>query len=116
MRKYASLILTACIVACPCHAIEKDGRFTILSMGTKSCGDVVKDFKEDGRGKMDNSIWVAGYLTAINERVAKRSNVASGTDPESWDLWINNYCAARPLETLSSAATSLVAELSKRAK
>jgi len=83
-------------------------------MGTKSCGEVVANFKEDGLGKMNNSIWVAGYLTAINERVSTRSNVAAGTDPEAWNLWINNYCSASPLESLSSAAAALVVELSKR--
>lgn len=63
---------------------------------------------------MGNSIWVAGYLTAVNERIATRSNVAAGTKPEAWDLWIKNYCAANPLDSLSSATSALTDELSKR--
>ena len=114
MLSRASALLLAGFFALPSTAADKAGKFTVLSMGTKSCGEVVADFKEDSRGKLSNSIWVAGYLTAINERVASRSNIAAGTDPEAWNLWINNYCSANPLESLSSATSALVAELSKR--
>ena len=107
-------LLFAAVLSLPCLAADKSGKFTILSMGTKSCGEVVADFKVDGREKFVNSIWVSGYLSAINEHVVNRSNVAAGTDPEAWNLWIDNFCAANPLETLSSATSSLVVELSKR--
>ncbi|MEJ8836334.1 hypothetical protein [Ramlibacter sp. AN1133] len=95
-------------------AADASGRFTILSMGTKSCGEVVGDFKDDGRAKLSNSIWVAGYLTAINEYVVQRSNVAAGTDAAAWDLWIYNYCSANPLDSLSQATSALAKELAKR--
>lgn len=102
------------LTVAPSFGADSSGKFTILSMGNKSCGEVVTDFKEDGRGKLSNSIWVAGYITAINERVVSRSNVAAGTDPQAWDLWINNYCTAKPLERLAGATADLVEELSKR--
>lgn len=95
-------------------AADKNGRYAVLSFGTKSCGEVVIDFKENGRGKITNSIWVAGYITAINERVANRSNIAAGTEPEAWNLWINNYCSANPLESLASSTNALIGELTKR--
>ena len=113
IRCVVSLLLLSTL-AVPCYAADKSGKFTVFSMGTKSCGEVVADFKENGRGKLSNSIWVAGYLTAVNEHVANRSNIAPGTDPAAWDLWINNYCTANPLESLSSATTALIGELSKR--
>ncbi|MGV8057793.1 MAG: hypothetical protein AB2L12_07210 [Smithellaceae bacterium] len=108
--------LVTCVPANPSHAVDKSGAFTILSMGTKSCGQVVADFKENSFQKINNSIWVAGYLTAINEHIAVRANIAKGIDPAAWDLWINNYCDANPLESLSSATTVLVTELLKRSK
>ena len=74
----------------------------------------VSDFKEDSRGKLSNSIWIAGYLTAINEQVVSKSNIALGTEPSAWDLWVNNCCMTNPLETLSAATAALVDELSKR--
>lgn len=114
MKRSIAVLLLSGTVAWPCSAVDKNGKFTILSMGTKSCGEYVADFKQDGHAKLSNSVWVAGYLTAINERVASRSNVAAGTDPEAWNLWINNYCVANPLESLSSATSALADELSKR--
>jgi hypothetical protein len=104
------------LIAAPSFGADSSGKFTVLSMGTKSCGEVVADFKEDGRGKFNNSIWVAGYITAVNEHVASRSNITAGTDPAAWDQWINNYCMAKPLESLASATAALVKELSKKRK
>lgn len=105
---------TWALIAAPSFGADSSGKFTVLGMGTKSCGEVVADFKEDGRGKLINSIWVAGHITAVNERVVSRSNVAARTDPAAWDLWINNFCTAKPLDSLSDATTALVGELSKR--
>jgi hypothetical protein len=107
-------LLFVAIFSLPSLAADKSGKFTVLSMGTKSCGEVVSDFKEDGRGKLINEVWVAGYLSDINERVATRSNIAVGTDPAAWNLWINNYCSANPLESLSPTISLLVGELSQR--
>lgn len=114
MRVHLVLTLVFLAIVTPSFGSDSSGKFTILSMGTKSCGEVVSDFKEDGRGKLSNSIWVAGYITAINERLVSKSNIAAGTDPAAWDLWINNYCLTSPLETLSKATSALVDELSKR--
>ena len=108
------LVLVACLLANVCFAKEKNGAFTNLSMGTKSCGAVVSDRDAPGEAKMHNSVWVAGYLTAYNEYVVGRKNIAAGTDPAAWDLWIHNYCTANPLENLAAAASALVAELLKR--
>ena len=114
VQAHLVLILISLLIASPSFSADPSGKFTILSMGTKSCGGVVSDFKEDSRGKLSNSIWIAGYLTAINEHVVSKSNIAVGTEPAAWDLWINNYCMANPLDTLSAAAAALVDELSKR--
>jgi len=110
------LVTLAFLLSCSlnCIAADKSGRFTVLSMGNKSCGEFSANFRGNGIEKLGNSIWVAGYMTAFNEYIAKQSNIAAGTDPEAWNLWINNYCNANPLESLSTATSELVAELSRR--
>lgn len=112
MRSVFALCLW--VLTSPVSALDSKGNFTILSLGTKSCGEFVANFNAGGQLKLNNSIWVAGYLTAVNEYVAKVSNIARGTDPEAWDLWIFNYCSAKPLESLGAATSALAAELKKR--
>jgi hypothetical protein len=114
MRAHLVLTLVFLAIVTPSFGSDSSGKFTILSMGTKSCGEVVSDFKENGRDKFNNSIWVAGYITAINEHLGSKSNIAAGTDPAAWDLWLNNYCLSNPLATLSGATEALVGQLSKR--
>lgn len=105
--------LTFCLTF-SAFAADKNGKYTVLSFGTKSCGEVLADFKDNGRGKFMNSIWVAGYITAINERVANRSNIAAGTESEAWNLWIYNYCSTYPLDDLATSTGALIAELTKK--
>lgn len=112
--KLAAMALIATCATFPCFAADKNGTYTILSMGTKSCGEVVSDFKSDARQNLLNSVWVAGFITAVNAYVATRPNVAAGVDTASRDLWVHNYCSANPLENLGNAAVALATELSKR--
>lgn len=116
MRKHFVLLLLFPLTLTLAHAdaADKAGKYTVLSMGTKSCGEVVKNFNEQGTPMQNNSIWVAGYLTAFNKHVSPTSNIAAGTDPEAWNLWIFNYCGKNPLDDLSDATSALVLELLRR--
>lgn len=115
MWKVMLLLVVLCTIRAA-EAADATGKFTVLSMGTRSCGDVVEAYKRDGEEKFHNSIWVAGYLTAVNKYVSFRSDIATGTNPAAWNLWIFNYCSNNPLDLLHDAASALVMELSKRPK
>lgn len=104
------------ILSAPAWAADPSGRFNVLSMGAKTCGEVVSDFQKDGVGKLTNSVWVGGYLTAINSEVYSGFDVAKGTDPAARDLWIFNYCSKNPLDSLYRATDALVVELRARAR
>ena len=95
-------------------AADKNGEYTVLSFGTRSCAQVIADFDEDGSRRLANSTWVAGYLTAVNKLVFKGKDISAGTDAEGRMLWIVNFCKSNPLETLEGATTAIVAELRKR--
>lgn len=97
-------------------AADAKGNFVVISFGTVSCGQVVSDFDTNERQKLLNSVWVGGYLTAINQNVFAGADIAKGTDPAARDLWIYNYCKANPLDNLHQAANALVLELSRRTK
>ncbi len=110
------LLLLSLLVPSLANSADSNGAFTVLSLGTKSCGTVVSDFNKGDWGKLTNSIWVAGYLTAINEHTFRGKNVAGSTDPDSWDLWIYNYCSQNPLDNLYKAASALYMELKSKAR
>lgn len=109
-------LLAAVIWQTDALAADAKGNFTVLSMGTKSCGTVVSDYEKDEWPKIVNSVWVGGFLTAINAEVHKGENVAQGTDPAARDLWIYNYCKANPLDTLYRATNELWGELRRRTR
>jgi hypothetical protein len=111
-----ALVLACLVSLSSAFAADSQGKFIVLSLGTKSCGQVVTDFEKNDWGKLTNSVWVGGYLTAINSEVFKGEDVAKGTDPAARDLWVYNYCKSNPLESLYRATDALVSELIRRAR
>ena len=60
--------------------------------------------------------WVQGFISAFNYYGgATAPDIASGTDANGVFAWIDNYCAAHPLDTIATATIALVSELSKSA-
>jgi hypothetical protein len=58
---------------------------------------------------------VLGFLTAAGQyHVAGPGNIVRGLEGSGVDHWIDNYCAAHPLDNIDAAASALVHELSGR--
>jgi hypothetical protein len=104
----ASLLLSVS-VPFAAHAADAQGRLNVHSMGVKSCDKVVADYdSEAGVAKLLNSVWVAGYLTAINSDVFDGFDVVHGMDAAGRDEWLYRYCRANPGHTLYHAAAAMV--------
>jgi hypothetical protein len=58
--------------------------------------------------------WVIGYISAFNVYRSPTGNLTAGTDTNGIYAWIDNYCAARPLDTIVKATDALIDELSQR--
>lgn len=62
--------------------------------------------------------WVLGFVTAANAYTQNHGdsdgNLSKGTDTEGLYAWIDNYCAAHPLNRLSTASTALMNDLLAR--
>ena len=114
MRRYVISRLAILLFVAPARAYDAQGNFQNLGFGTKSCGEIVADFKANERSQLSDSIWVAGFLTAYNYYVHGRLDISRGVDVASRDLWINNYCTAHPLKKLVDAAAAFVTELKGR--
>jgi hypothetical protein len=58
--------------------------------------------------------WIEGYMSAFNMYERRLPSLAKGMDVNGLFAWIDNYCAAHPLDSISIAADALIAELSQR--
>jgi len=55
------------------------------------------------------SVWVSGFISGARSTGTELKYI----DPSARVNWIDNYCKARPLEDVASAAEQLVIELRK---
>lgn len=58
--------------------------------------------------------WVLGFVTGRN--FYGTGNVGLGVQAEGLTGWVDQYCAANPLDSVTTAAVKLVNELQKRSK
>jgi hypothetical protein len=59
--------------------------------------------------------WIAGYLSAFNS-LTDDPDTPDFLKSEDWDgliAWMDNYCAAHPLDKLETAARALAIELAE---
>lgn len=86
--------------------------------GARSCGVWVAD--RNNSDKMRASVdftWLIGYLSGLGvggQSIAEYRDFLKGADNESIALWMDNYCKAHPLESISTGANILSFELAKK--
>ena len=90
-------------------------KFTILGHGASTCGQWTADQRLQNLSSNSDKAWLLGYITAFNRFGGEPvGNVSSGVDPEGMMAFMNNYCAAHPLDTIEDGANELVQELRRR--
>ena len=110
-------LLAAAIIQCSgqAHAVDADGVFFNRGTGVDTCAEWKKDRQPEGSMAHLRTQWLLGFITAYNEHVWHRSkDVADGTNAEGLLGWVDNYCAAHPLDKVAAAADALVNELVTR--
>ena len=61
--------------------------------------------------------WAQGYISGVNTTNLQSIDILKDNgDYEDWFTWIDNYCKANPLDTISAATARLTHELSIRKK
>lgn len=89
-----------------------DDRYVILGAGGRPCGSWLE---LRSRALPESAVlqsWVLGYVTSVNANVLTGTgDVSRGDRPEALFTWIDNYCAAHPLDSLARAAGALLDSL-----
>jgi hypothetical protein len=84
-------------------------QYVILGAGSRPCGswlDVRSQALPDSAALQS---WVLGYFTSVNANfLTSSADVTGGTNPDALFSWIDNYCAAHPLDSLARAASALL--------
>jgi len=110
MKRLSLVVLVLSFTfAAPVTALDKDGYYWF--QGTMSCGNWVKDRKEDSWNHIVDMSWISGYITAYNMQTPDVHNILGSTDLESVYLWIDKYCQENPLSKLAVGMEILTAEL-----
>jgi hypothetical protein len=86
----------------------------VMTLGSPSCGQWVRDQSTNGMQAGANRYWLAGYLSGL--AVALQTDSLTTTDSASIELWMDNYCRANPLKGLQDGGVALFRELQQKAK
>ena len=103
-----------------------EGR-TVIGAGTASCGDWTRVRLSEQRGS--NNIrdlmqlhqtfaWVTGYLSGANEMSQGADFLIERTRTSTAAIegWLDNYCKAHPLDSMTIVAAALKTDLQTRSR
>jgi hypothetical protein len=80
-----------------------------------SCGTWTNDRRAGNERSADVENWLAGLITGYNHYGPDPAGgTASGIDIQGIYAWVDQYCAANPLDNLVTAGFRLVDELERR--
>lgn len=105
----------AVIITCsgPAAAMDASGNFEIRGAGTNSCGAWTTSHNDKSVAMvavLDN--WVMGYVTSYNLWGFKGgSDIAENIDADGLVAAVTQYCAAHPLDSVSTASEDLISQL-----
>lgn len=59
--------------------------------------------------------WVMGFISGLNAFGPNNGDIARGAKAEGLLGWVDNYCKANPLDSVTTAGFALANELKRRA-
>ena len=111
-RTAAAILLAAAFGASADRPGTAATRYVILGAGNRPCGSWLKLRSQASPDSEVLQSWVLGYLTSVNANLLTTSeDVTTGSSAETAYAWIDNYCAAHPLDSLARATGALLDSL-----
>lgn len=112
----AGLVALAMAQASPATVPNQSARpITVVGHGNSSCGKWTQAKNAGGLSRQLYQAWLGGFFSGMNLAEQRTiGDLVAGTDFDGLAGWIDNYCAANPLETVFTAAEALAVELLKR--
>ena len=102
----AAPVLLGLLCIAPARAADE---YVILGAGSRPCGSWLQARSQATPDSAVLQSWVLGYITSINANVLTiTQDVADGSTPDGLYSWIDNYCAAHPLDSVARATANLL--------
>ena len=114
----ASLLISGGLSSAP--AMDSNGRYLALGVGSRSCSDYVKysekrweNFSDEQYEIADKIIehWVAGFITAHNFYVTDTYDVVGTVTIDELQDRIEKYCRANPTKRVAEAMVAISQDL-----
>ena len=90
------------------------GGAAIQGLGLLSCGRWTTERAAQPASEMRVALttWLGGYISGYNFRGG--GDILKGVDFDGAVAWVDNYCAAHPLDTVAYAAGGLIIDMDLR--
>ena len=87
-------------------------QYVILGAGSRPCGSWLQLRSQALPESAILQSWVLGYVTSVNANLLSvNQDVTAGAAPDALFSWIDNYCAAHPLDSLARASGAMLDSL-----
>ena len=89
----------------------------VLGFGSVTCGSwstarAKRDWQtSESLNWYPYNAWIQGYLTAQQTGIPELTPILQRLDADAITAWVDNYCAAHPLDDLDAASLKLTFEL-----
>jgi hypothetical protein len=111
---YAGVMFAIVLFAASAYASDQ---YVILGAGGRPCGSWLQVRSQALPDSAMLQSWVLGYVTSVNANVLTvGQDVTKGDSPDALFTWVDNYCAAHPLDSVARAAGGLVESLRAKNK
>ena len=101
------------LVAAALAAQSTQGFQLYTAIDSDSCATWTSDRKNRGSQVLQG--WLLGLITGYNYYKAPSGNIAPGVTTDGLFGWVDQYCAANPLDSVTTASFKLIKELERRA-
>ena len=94
------------LFAAPAYASDQ---YVIIGAGGRPCGSWLQVRSQALPDSAVLQSWVLGYVTSVNANLLSvNQDVTGGAAPDALFSWIDNYCAAHPLDSLARATGAML--------
>ena len=102
----------AAILLCGPHAVN--ALTVITTLETRDCKTWVNIQQHGSHAlKLAEKNWLYGFISGY--AMARREDIVkTKTNPESYRVWVTNYCSANPQQDSADAALALIGELKRK--